>query len=293
MYPTIRSWLDLRGFGHIIFPPLVYNKPIMCPWQTNTSRAGQSSMKTLFLLDVTLGIESVHFNVSWKVNVRARSELSHFTEVCLSDVVVCEVERTSTRLLPTARTVLTLSVISVSACFLLLLRLRALQAKDEHTGKKTSLNDETEITLHTQTNTPATPTQHFLDLGVTSSYCPGPSVPNKIVVICAASHPVSLSVSLFLFCLSSPALLLLLLVFIVAAVCVSSLSRQQEDRVTCLWSQKNSPSENQQVRNLLCFQVFNQLPLLVTSIPCSFSPSASLPPSLPLHHAASTLLISL
>lgn len=176
----------------------------------------------------------MHFNVTWKVNVRARSELSHFTAVCLSDVVVCEVERTSTRLLPTARTVLTLSVISASACFLLPLRLRALQAKDEHTGKKntTSLNDETKITLHTQTNTPATPAQHFLDLAVTSSYCPGPSVPNKTVVICAASHPVSLSVSLFLFCLSSPALLLL--VFIVAAVCVSSLSRQQEDRATCL-----------------------------------------------------------
>lgn len=56
----------------------------MCPWQTNTSRVSQSSTKTLFLLDVTLGIESVHFNVSWKVNVRARSELSHFARsACL------------------------------------------------------------------------------------------------------------------------------------------------------------------------------------------------------------------
>lgn len=56
----------------------------------------------------------------------------------VSDVVVCEVERTLTRLLPTARTVLTHSVISASTCFLLLLWLRALQTKDKHTegGKK-------------------------------------------------------------------------------------------------------------------------------------------------------------
>lgn len=260
----------------------------MCPWQTNTSRVSQSSTKTLFLLDVTLGIESVHFNVSWKVNVRARSELSHFARsACL---MWSSVKWSAPRHASFPQQGQSWHFLSLVRAHVSSSRSAPCPASQRRTHREkntTSLNDETEITLHAQTNTPATPAQHFLDLAVTSSYCPGPSVPNKIVVICAASHPVSLSVSLFLFCLSSPALLLL--VFIAAAVCVSSLSRQQEDRVTCLWSQKNSPSENQQVRNLLCFRVFNQLPLLVTSIPCSFSPSASLP----LHHAASTLLISL
>lgn len=164
----------------------------MCPWQTNTSRVSQSSTKTLFLLDVTLGIESVHFNVSWKVNVRARSELSHFARsACL---MWSSVKWSAPRHASFPQQ-------GQSWHFLSLVRARvsssrsapcpASQRRTHREKNTTSLNDETEITLHAQTNTPATPAQHFLDLAVTSSYCPGPSVPNKIVVICAASHPVS------------------------------------------------------------------------------------------------------
>lgn len=127
----------------------------MCPWQTNTSRVSQSSTKTLFLLDVTLGIESVHFNVSWKVNVRARSELSHFARsACL---MWSSVKWSAPRHASFPQQGQSWHFLSLVRAHVSSSRSAPCPASQRRTHREkntTSLNDETEITLHAQTHLP-------------------------------------------------------------------------------------------------------------------------------------------
>lgn len=141
--------------------------------------------------------------------------------------------------------------------------------------KITSLNDGTEITSHTHIHTPATPALLLLDLVVTSSYSPGPVCCKKKIVSCAASHPVFVYFSppfppppLHRCC----------------CICLQSQTAAAGQSDVPLKPEEFTVGDSTGEKLIVFPKVFNQLPLLVTSI------SGALPP---LRHVVSSLLVSL